>query len=617
MMRKIFPYIILCLLFFGLYANTFAQNSRIIELMNSEKYDQAVSLITADDQAVSKMSVEGLNNLGYCYIMLKQFTDAETVYQELLSRQKPHPINHLYLAELQLINKKYNQAKQNFTTYQVHDSDNYKLQIKIAACDSIPKWNKTTSDYRVTHLKTLNSPYEEKSPVLINGDLGFVTNHFADSITGSKETNSGYMKGKTSPEVLFPELHESYLCEALDYCPGIDIFAFTLRKKTKFMYETGLSNAGIYFSQSGNPEMLEQFVWDSMPEDINVAHPAFTNKGKRLYFASHLKDGYGETDIWYSDKIDGKWQMPVNAGENLNTPGREVFPVIQGDSLFYSSDGFPGYGNLDVFLSVKRGNAWSKPTNMKAPINSIGNDFSFRTENTYQGYFASNRSNASLGGTDIFQWKLPVPEPPKDPKPETPEAEPWTFQPESLTLNPLFFDSESMKIDAMYAQKLKQITDTLKMYPELKIQFTGHSDARGAAKYSIKLAEQRAMAVKQYVVDLGVDAAQILIQSTGITKDRDVHGLTYHVQIGCVKDDNAGAWFQKQLNTSKEIHRFKSDDYYIYAVGNFVEKAQAESFRKTLESETDFNGIVMASQNGKRLNDLFYAPNRRVEMQWE
>jgi outer membrane protein OmpA-like peptidoglycan-associated protein len=617
MMRKIFRYIILCLLITGLHSYSFAQNAKILELMNSGNYNQAVAMITADGQALNEMSVEGLNNLGYAYIMLKQFTDAEPVYEELLSRKKPDPINHLYLGELQLINGKYPQAKQNFLSYNDHEPDNFKLQLKIAACDSIPKWNQTETDFNVKNLKTINSEKEEKSPKIINGKLVYVTTHILDSAQNAIASNSAYMIGKKTPELLFPEMAENYLCEALDYCPETDMYAFTLRKKTKFMYETGLSNAAIYFGKSDSPESLEQFGWDDMPEEINIAHPAFANKGSRLYFISDMSGGYGETDIWYSDKVAGQWQKPVNAGEIINTQGRELYPVYYNDSLYFSSDGFPGYGNLDVFLSAKHDGEWSNPINMKAPINSIGNDFSFRIETPYQGYFASNRSNASLGGTDIFQYNIPKPEPPKDPEPDIPEPEPWEFKPESLVLNPLFFESESAEIDEVYAQKLKQIADTLNAYPDLHISLTGHSDARGSSKYSEKLAAQRVQEVKHYLSDLGVNKTQISTQSAGITRDREVKGLMYHVQIGCVKDDNAGAWFKKQLNTSETMHRFEADTYYIYALGDFTSKSQAESFRKTLESETNFSGIVIASQNEKRLNELFYAPNRRVEMQWK
>jgi len=617
MMRKIFRYIILCLLISGLHSFSFAQNSKILELMNDGKYNQAVALITADGQALDKLSVEGLNNLGYSYIMLKQFADAEPVYEELLNRKKPDPINYLYLGELQLINEKFNKAKQNFLTYKEHDPDNFKLKLKIAACDSIPKWNKLSTDYSVKNIKSVNSQKDEKSPNIINGELVYVTTFSSDSVLNSEASNSVYMIGKVAPEVLFPELSDNYLCEALDYCPESDMYAFTLRKKTKFMYETGLSNAAIYFRKSGNPESFERFAWDNMPEEINIAHPAFAKKGSRLYFVSDMTGGYGETDIWYSDKVAGVWQKPVNAGEIINTPGRELYPVYHNDSLYFSSNGFPGYGNLDIFLSAKQGNEWSTPVNMRAPINSIGNDFSFQIENPYQGYFASNRSNASIGGTDIFQWNLPKPEPPKDPEPESPEPEPWEFKPESLVLNPLFFESESAEIDEMYARRLKQIADTLKAYPDLHISLTGHSDARGASKYSEKLAEQRVQEVKQYLIEHGVNKTQIAAQSAGITKDREVKGLMYHVQIGCVKNENAGEWFKKQLNTAETMHRFQADTYYIYALGDFTSKSQAEDFRKTLESETDFSGIVIASQNGKRLNELFYAPNRRVEMQWK
>ena len=148
-------------------------------------------------------------------------------------------------------------------------------------------------------------------------------------------------------------LLENYSCEALDYCEVRDLLAMTLRGKTEYMYETSFSNASVYFATPNDINSLLKFEWEGMPDAVNIAHPAFADHGRRLYFVSDMQGGFGGNDIWYSDFKDSKWQKPVNAGEIINTKGNELFPVVYGDSLFFSTDGRAGYGNLDIFFKCE------------------------------------------------------------------------------------------------------------------------------------------------------------------------------------------------------------------------------------------------------------------------
>ncbi len=87
-----------------------------------------------------------------------------------------------------------------------------------------------------------------------------------------------------------------------------------------------------------------------------VGHPCFTPDGNRLYFVSKMEGGYGESDIWYIDKLpDGKWSKPINVGREVNSVGNEFFPFIMDGYLFFASDGHPGYGGLDIFASKIEG----------------------------------------------------------------------------------------------------------------------------------------------------------------------------------------------------------------------------------------------------------------------
>ena len=99
----------------------------------------------------------------------------------------------------------------------------------------------------------------------------------------------------------------------------------------------------------------------------------------------------------------------INLGPEINTAGDELFPFIREDSiLYFSSNGHQGMGGLDIFRSVKQGDKWSKPENMKYPINSSSDDFGivFNPDEPEEGYFSSNRPGGK-GRDDIYSFVVP------------------------------------------------------------------------------------------------------------------------------------------------------------------------------------------------------------------
>ncbi len=142
------------------------------------------------------------------------------------------------------------------------------------------------------------------------------------------------------------------------------------------------------------------------PEEYSVGHPAVSSDGNVLYFVSDMPGGYGGSDIYYCEKKgeDG-WSSPKNAGPTINTEGNEVFPFMDAKgTLYFSSDGLPGMGGLDLFAAQGSKDSWSTPENLKAPMNSPKDDFSIYYENDGKsGYFASNR-DGGLGMDDIWYF---------------------------------------------------------------------------------------------------------------------------------------------------------------------------------------------------------------------
>ena len=141
------------------------------------------------------------------------------------------------------------------------------------------------------------------------------------------------------------------------------------------------------------------------------SQPSLSSNGLDLYFTSTRDGGYGGSDVWVSRFENGRFGEPVNLGPSINTAGNEESPFIHPDNqtLYFSSNGWPGFGEFDFFLSRRDavGN-WQKPENLGYPINSSETEKGLlvnRKGNT--AYFSSNERSEGLGGVDIYQFEMP------------------------------------------------------------------------------------------------------------------------------------------------------------------------------------------------------------------
>jgi len=139
--------------------------------------------------------------------------------------------------------------------------------------------------------------------------------------------------------------------------------------------------------------------------EYSVAHPAVNSDGTRLYFVSDMPGSLGKTDVFYVRiKEDGALGPVEVLGSEVNTEGKELFPYVEDETLYFSSDGFYGLGGLDIFKSTQSNGKFSFPENLKAPINSRFDDFAFALNpKTNTGYFSSNRKEG-VGDDDIYTY---------------------------------------------------------------------------------------------------------------------------------------------------------------------------------------------------------------------
>ncbi|MGM9510272.1 OmpA family protein [Larkinella sp. GY13] len=142
-------------------------------------------------------------------------------------------------------------------------------------------------------------------------------------------------------------------------------------------------------------------------DDYSTGHPALSPNDKMLFFASDRPGGFGGTDLYVSSLKDGKWSEPLNLGKDINTKGNEMFPFVDDrGNLYFSSDGHPGLGDLDIFYAqLTDQTAVKSVQNIGEPLNSSKDDFGIVTDGARMlGYLSSNRLR---GGSDddIYRFK--------------------------------------------------------------------------------------------------------------------------------------------------------------------------------------------------------------------
>jgi len=252
----------------------------------------------------------------------------------------------------------------------------------------------------------INSSEQEYFPVATAGNKRFVftrrTGKNEDMYESVRESGSWQTSVELDAKINTPDFNEGSQSISPD---GMYLFYSGCNKPD------GQGSCDIYiskrtasgWSESYNPGApLNTDAWESQP--------SISADGRRLYFVSDRKGGYGANDIWYSDLLaDGKWSAPVNAGANVNTPYDEHSPFIYPDNitLYFSSNGWPGFGKQDIFLSkCDESGAWQKPENLGSPVNTAEEQSGLMVSTDgITAYFASERPEG-LGGMDIYSFEL-------------------------------------------------------------------------------------------------------------------------------------------------------------------------------------------------------------------
>lgn len=228
------------------------------------------------------------------------------------------------------------------------------------------------------------------------------TSSHREDFVESRITHQGFGKWKLIDGDINTETNKGALSVSQD--GEWMLFAGQLSAQTYKSFDIYIS----YYTPQGWSE--PQNMGENINTDFYETAPTLSPDKRALYFVSNRPGGYGGSDLYVSYRQpNGKWGPAQNMGPGINTAGNELAPFIHADNqtLYYTSDGLPGYGGSDIFVVHKQPNSeWGKPENLGYPINTIENEGSLAVSaDGLTAYYASDRAD-SRGGLDLYKFEL-------------------------------------------------------------------------------------------------------------------------------------------------------------------------------------------------------------------
>ena len=357
--------------------------------------------------------------LATCYRRLNQPARAAAAYQNAIRYEYPDSTAYYYLGRSLQADGKYAQALEAYTDFLRLSPDDELAKEGARGCRMAIQAKKAPkSRYVVKNAKLFNSRRADFAPMFLDKNLDQL--YFTSStekamgdnkseITGMKKSDIYVSKKNERGEWQRPEPAEGELNTEMDE----GIVSFSPDGQTMYLTKarrspTSNTSVEIYTSRRSDATWSAAQKYEITADTISaVGHPAVSPDGKFLYFTSDMPGGYGGKDIWRV-AIGERIGSLENLGPQINTPGDEMFPYMRADTLLYfSSDGHPGFGGLDMFKATLNStrDRWSVE-NLGLPLNSPGDDFGITFGSGESGFFSSNRGDGR-GYDHIYSFELP------------------------------------------------------------------------------------------------------------------------------------------------------------------------------------------------------------------
>ncbi|MEZ4788855.1 MAG: OmpA family protein [Flavobacteriales bacterium] len=543
---------------------------------------------------------------------------AMTRYREVMAiNPRFFPVAQLHLADLEFRAGDYSAAEKNYSAYMKQEEEpqrKARAKLGLRNCEFAARAIQQPVPFEPKNLgPNVNSADPEYYPCITADDATLMYTRRVKApeipIYGMQEdfyVSRRDLEGNWKPSIPLPVVNTRAFNEG----------AGTLSPDGRFLIFTKCAlEDGTYGGSLAGEGSCDLFIsrrigdrWgvpQNLGTPVNSSHwetqPSLASDGRTLYYVrgAVARDGIKSMDIWTTTMDDeGRWSKPVKLGDNVNTPYQEESVQIHPDgrTLYFSSNGHPGFGGLDIYMSRKQDDGtWGPALNLGYPINSSADENSLLVSADGRiAYFASDRAGGH-GDLDLYSFELypearPLPityikgnvfdvdtKAPVEADvqlydlktgqlatgaysdPKTGEflvclpsgeyalnasAEGYLFfsknydvavtkvgEPVSLevpmsaltagstiALRNIFFNTASYELLPTSNTELDKLVKLLQANPALRIELGGHTDNVGADAANLTLSDQRANAVRDFVVAKGIDAARITAKGYGETR---------------------------------------------------------------------------------------------------
>ena len=365
--------------------------------------------------------------LAKCYYKMRDFEDAEYWANKLANYDMTENDMYHYI-EILASNKHYHEAEYWFQEYQKFDSLSEERITRIKSFLLKTNYSNIGVNFWINPI-SVNSEQSDFAPTYFKDGIVFLSGRKSDIDIKGLFKNDGinflnlyYTEdlgdGKYSEPVIFNKKVKSKYHEGpiafYDDNKKIIFTQSNIVKRKLFGKRTGRNSEGsvvlnLYIGDYNNDtiENIKPFKYNSY--DFSSAHPTVSEDGKKLIFSSNRQGTKGGTDLYICNRINGSWSEPVNLGDKINTEGKELFSYLNGNILYFTSDGHTGLGGLDIYFTTLVDNKPTKIINPGYQINSTKDDFSLISKDGRSGYFASNRGNSLNDEIYFAEYHAPPP----------------------------------------------------------------------------------------------------------------------------------------------------------------------------------------------------------------
>ncbi|MDP2238373.1 MAG: OmpA family protein [Bacteroidales bacterium] len=369
---------------------------------------------------------EATARLADCYRITNDVKNAIVWYQKAVQYNDNESINYYYLGQALRSSGQYDKAADAFKKYARLVPSDIRGSKFAEYCTLVQEWEKYAQQIEVKNAEPINSTASDFSPVFYKNGIVYASDRIKQASEAERFswTNRNFVNLYYAEPLFYNDFWNEILGNmdvpgyknqmthdgpAFFSKNGDQVFVTRtkLRKANRRKGSIMTNRLKVYQAEMNSSEKQKFVPFFLNSDTYSVAHPVLTSDLSKIIFSSDMPGGNGGMDLYYCNWENGKWSSPINFGPNINTFGNEVFPYLANDSLlFFSSDGLPGYGGLDIFrTSFTKEGKTSIPENLYKPFNSSYDDFGLIfNSDLVSGFFSSSRPGG-LGSDDIYAFR--------------------------------------------------------------------------------------------------------------------------------------------------------------------------------------------------------------------